>query len=752
MLRIFSIFFMLFLSGCTLLLNSPKHLSQSERMDMIVERGAPLRQQAKIYWDQHSIPFIEAQNDEDAAFLLGLTHAHLRLGQLEMLRFLSQGRLGELAGPWQIVSELDYGLRMLGFRKAAENALENLEPLTRMWLKKFCRGINWYASNLKELPYEYDLFSLSFQPFSELDILTIGKLASADLSWSVYLRFLQLAQKPGWEEVFESFRTSQLGDPASIDNSKFSRIIRDYSKSGSNSLVVSKEKSKSGSAMIASDPHVGLLLPNFWLIAGLKSPSDHVVGLMIPGLPFFALGRSPDIAWGGTNMRGISSHLFDVSELEEVVFERSMQRHKRRWWFDENFSFLESPFGPVLSEWSFAEDFTSKKIAMDWLGQRPSDEIGAFLKASRAKNWQQFRQSFESYYVSAMNILYADRQGNIGMIAAYAQPVLKDTTKTLDLTKDPSNPVVSIRKSTELSSSFNPKQDYIASANNKPFSTQDIPIAYSYAPANRYERIRDWMKVREKLGVSELKSLQLDVFSKASFDLKSLLFRRLPISTFQNLSTSEIAFMDSIFKWDGRYTVSSIGAASFERLMSFAWKDYLLEQKFSEAQREFFSSFDDWKPIIHAYLESKNTADLLVMVKNWLQKVLEEDSALRSWGEMNRQLMQHPFGNIPWLGKRFQYEEYPEAGSVDTLNKNAHPLSDGSHRITYGASARHISDMSDMDANFFVLKGGQDGWLSNEQLFDQVELWKMKDYIRIPLRLEAVQSQFNTHVSIFTPN
>ena len=50
------------------------------------------------------------------------------------------------------------------------------------------------------------------------------------------------------------------------------------------------------SAIIASDPHLGLNLPNTWILAGLKSPSYHAVGMMVPGLPVFAIGRNADIA------------------------------------------------------------------------------------------------------------------------------------------------------------------------------------------------------------------------------------------------------------------------------------------------------------------------------------------------------------------------------------------------------------------------------------------------------------------------
>jgi penicillin amidase len=61
-----------------------------------------------------------------------------------------------------------------------------------------------------------------------------------------------------------------------------------------------------------------------------------------------------------------------------------------------------------------------------------------------------------------------------------------------------------------------------------------------------------------------------------------------------------------------------------------------------------------------------------------------------------------------------------------------------------GSMARHISDLSDPDANWFVLLGGQDGWFGSESFADQVELWRERRYIRLPLSPEKVREEFPT--------
>ena len=114
---------------------------------------------------------------------------------------------------------------------------------------------------------------------------------------------------------------------------------------GSNSLAVAGHRSDTGGALMANDPHLGILVPNVWLIAGVRSPSYHAVGLMAPGLPIFAIGRNPHIAWGGTNMRAASSDLYDVSKVPASEIDERSESIGVRWWFDSDVTVRETRWG-----------------------------------------------------------------------------------------------------------------------------------------------------------------------------------------------------------------------------------------------------------------------------------------------------------------------------------------------------------------------------------------------------------------------
>jgi penicillin amidase len=82
--------------------------------------------------------------------------------------------------------------------------------------------------------------------------------------------------------------------------------------------------------------------------------------------------------------------------------------------------------------------------------------------------------------------------------------------------------------------------------------------------------------------------------------------------------------------------------------------------------------------------------------------------------------------------------------------KTAHGAVEGRHPTRYGSNARHISDLSDPDRNWFVLLGGQDGWINSANSLDQSKLWLEGRYIQVPLRIESVRDRFR-HKTVLAP-
>ena len=111
----------------------PPRLSTTERLAMLPTEALPVQAPVTVRWDDHQIPFIEADNDRDLAVGLGAVHAHLRLGQIEVARRIAQGRIAEMIGPLGI--EPDRAIRLLELGRAVPELAAGLPPASRDWRK-----------------------------------------------------------------------------------------------------------------------------------------------------------------------------------------------------------------------------------------------------------------------------------------------------------------------------------------------------------------------------------------------------------------------------------------------------------------------------------------------------------------------------------------------------------------------------------------------------------------------------------------
>ncbi len=146
--RLLAVFCVVLLAGCWPLPPLPKATDLDDRLAVFPTTGLPLDGEVTVHWNEHQVPFVVAESDEDAAFVLGLVHAHLRLGQIEMARRIVQGRISEGAGPE--TKDIDHMLRIIGFDRAAPEIVKSMSPESRAWAQRFVDGLNHYQSTMDE--------------------------------------------------------------------------------------------------------------------------------------------------------------------------------------------------------------------------------------------------------------------------------------------------------------------------------------------------------------------------------------------------------------------------------------------------------------------------------------------------------------------------------------------------------------------------------------------------------------------------
>ncbi len=782
--------------------------------------GAPIDRPVRIRWDTHQIPFIAAQSDTDLAAALGVVHAHLRLGQIDLMRRLSQGRLAEIAGPLAI--EADRTIRLIDLGCAVPGIIAALPPATLAWAEAFLRGLNHVVASAP-LPYEHRLLGIRPEPWTLADFFTLARLVSADLTWLVGARLLRAQRRAGaaWPSIWPKLLAGGAPTLMDLAGEPTGNLLARPLRAGSNAAAVAASRSAKGAAMIASDPHLGLALPCNWLIAGLRSPGIHAVGLMIPGMPFIALGRNAHIAWGGTSLHAASSDIIDVTGLPLTEHAVSIKvrgardatlrlRHsaygpivsdglllkddrplalpcnwliaglrspgihavglmipgmpfialgrnahiawggtslhaassdiidvtglpltehavsiKVRGARDATLRLRHSAYGPIVSDGLLLKD--DRPLALRWVGHAPSDELTAMLGVLGAASLEAFNAALNGFAVPGQMMVCAAADGRIGKRAAVHMP---DRPRPDGIVTKPENAwdFADIQTGQAMPVWIDPPDGILVSANEKP-DRGTIPLGFFFSPPDRADRLRALLAHGAKPDEAALRSLQQDTLHPAALAIRD---EWLPF-----LATAPADFTSALRAWDGRYDPDATGALAYELLIG-----HLLTAVFPKQQAAPYAAVWGTRRLLLAELRALPPPRIQAAIAAAARQAAPLWRRYRVWGAVHRYRPAHYFGALPVLGRRFRAAAFPAPGGDDTLHKTGHGLVRKPHDVGFGAGARHISDLADLDSNRFVLLGGQDGWFGSNTARDQVELWRRGEYITVPMRPESVAAAF----------
>ena len=740
------------LGGCRALF--PRSVGTEERLRSLPSENLPLEGEVQIYWNDYLVPYVVTESNRDLAFTLGLLHGHFRGGQLAALRKVSQGRIAEMVGP--VATDIDAALRHLDFGKASPQIVDSLPPETDRWLSAYVEGVNTAFARARRRPPEAGLLGLKMEPFSVADVITLGRLAGTDVNWLAAFDVLEQRRNGDGEEAYGAILRTGIEAVPSVDPppevpsarratdpdpspptaqqeralQALASLLRGWSRSGSNTVALGPSRSANGAALIANDPHLGQRLPNFWMLVGMDSPDYHAVGMMIPGLPFLALGRNEGIAWGGTNLRAASSDFVEAGDLP-VLAERE-ERIRVRFWKDRTVTVRETAQGPIVSDAKLFPSRDGEDIALRWTGHQVSDEITAFLRANRARTVPEFLDSFEGYAVSGQNLVAVDTEGNLGLVPAVRLPDRRSVPRTLVRASDEvQRDWERLRDARHWPRILNPPDGVLVSANNPPYD-HNPAFGYFYNVSERVERLRERLAERRRWTVPELMELQTDTTSPAARQLAARLVAVVPADT-----GTDSPLLAAVRGWDGDYAVDSRGAAAFEW-----WLGALVD-----AYRENGYSLPstDWGFLAGPFpdlLASLPPAERAALIEASLEQATPEWEDAPTWGEVHRLEVGYLLANLPVLGQRFVVDSFPVGGSRETVYKTAHGLVREPHTSRYGSQSRHISSMDDPDHNWFVLLGGQDGWIGSAHAADQLPLWRDGDYLQFPLQRATVEATF----------
>ncbi|MGB1026125.1 MAG: penicillin acylase family protein [Rhodospirillaceae bacterium] len=695
-----------------------------------------------------------------AAYALGLTQAHLRLGQMAILRRITQGRLAESAGP--IAAELDAALHAFNFRRAVPDIKAQLPPTTRRWMERYTAGINAYAAQLakEDLPHEMELLAIDWEPWTIEDSLAIGRLTGIDINWGTMLGLIQIEDRElrnqtlARASALSGSGTVSFTDAPSLPSDSLAGLTELFSlarligRSGSNSVVVAPERSASGAPLIANDPHLGFLLPNPWMIAGLRSPSYAMVGMIVPGTPVFGFGRTPHLAWGGTNLRATTSQWVRLDSIPQDQIQTVETEIGVRFWLNETAEHRETPYGPVLTDAAILPEL-GQDFAIRWIGHGVSDETTALLNAMKAETVFAFQEAMRDFALPPQTFLVADKTGNIaGMTATMVPARQADTPLSLTVASSQADRDWQSTYGVDaLPQILNPEKGYIASANNRSGPDGAAPFGGFFPQDERIRRLEALLISTPTHSLDSLRALQIDTVSPLSLELIRAMAPALQAQSPE--SDAEQAAIALLLAWNGDYAITAREPVVFEALMiSLQTEIYQALDRAEEGA--VYAKMNVRRRFLLEDMADLSPAQWRVALTPALAAAAEAYQTGQVWGDLHRLKARHVLGNIPVIGGRYEFAEFAVPGSRETIMKTDHDDVTERHVTRYGAQSRHLSDMADLDANYFVLFGGQDGHLSSPQFADQVPLWREGRSIQVPLSPDGLARSFPREI-LLTP-
>jgi penicillin G amidase len=768
-----------------------------------------LNSEVKIYFDSLAVPYIIAENDEDVAFSLGYLHARERMFSMDMIRRAAEGRLSEIFGEETV--PFDKMFRTVGIYRTAKMIKKKMNPDALKLLEAYSRGVNFYLEEKKnKYPVEFDV--LGYQPEKwkpEHSILVIRMMAwELNLGWWTDLTFTELVQKLGEEKVKEILPGYPENAPTIIpaDIKKYAQISDDFIKTdkafrkflgmkgthlGSNNWVVDSQMSASGKPIIANDPHLAYRAPGIWYVAVIKSPKWNAAGVTLPGVPGIVIGKNDNISWTLTNiMTDETDFYFETLDSSQTKYLLDGE------WKDLNISedtikvrdangapivIKSTQRGPIISDihpytFVFNKDERSyPPISMRWLGNEFSDEMDAFLKINKAKNWTEFKSAVEQYNIPGQNFVYGDDQGNIGYVFGSALPIRPyNATTFLFDGSESKNDWIGFVPRNELPFLFNPNTNFIATANNKVIKDFKYHITNLWEPASRIERITELLESKDKHSVEDYMKYQSDVMSPYARQIVPYI-----LSAFKNVDIKEKNLKESLrllnewssfnFEMNKYLQTPAIFLTFFDKLMKNIYLDEIGEDLFNQyvflANVPYRNVLELLEKPNSAWFDNVNTKEIetrddiirksLTDALDELETTISKDVTDWQWGSLHTVTFKHAFSGVSWiLDEVINIGPYEISGDGTTIFNTEYPFYESIEKYPLfrhkpfecelGPSMRFIYDFAKPDEFYLILTTGQSGNIFSDHYKDQTDLFLSGKYMKLKTDEKSIEAQQNT--------
>ncbi len=734
----------------------------------------------EILRDDRGIVTIRAANPTDARFALGYVHAQDRLGQLEMLRRVVEGRLAEAVGRRAL--PFDKLMLSLDLAGQAERSLPALLPETQDALDAYARGINAYLEQHEgPWPPEFYIFGADPEPWRPAASLMWGKLKALQLStnWNQEERYARLATALSPEQLQVLFpdlpadsattltgvgrawrESGRTGDPAETWLAALPEELRN--PGASNAWVLSGDKTDSGKPVLASDPHLGLTSPGIWYPVRIEMPGGVLAGVSSPGVPFLVMGHNGHIAWGMTtpytDTQDLVREKIDPEDPERYLTPSGSEPFETRTvripLGDDEFekvTLRRTRFGPVISDTTTSSVATLDRVAPDggevlslaWTALQEADtSADALLLLNQARNWDDFVGAMSRLKAPQQNIFFADVDGNIGFYTPGLSPIREGHDGLVPVEGWTRERIWSgFVPFEKMPHALNPADGLLVNANNR-LVGPDYPyeLAAQWPPPHRAERILEALAQDSRHGMDGMMALQLDARSSMARELLPYLLD----ARVEGAEAEEA--LRRLADWDG-----TMAADAAEPLLFSAWLRQINLALFADELGELADDFHHWnaRAILHVLREAPAWCDLqdtptvescnelLGIALNSAIQLIEARGGDGwqdlTWGDFHKARFPHQvFRHVPLVGGLLS-EELATDGDFYTVSRGTPVFADKGRLFehVHGASLRAVYDLSDLDNSRFMVAPGISGHPLSRYRHSLAEDWRDGVYTKL---------------------
>ena len=548
--------------------------------------------------------------------------------------------------------------------------------------------------------------------------------------------------------------------------------------------------SASGKPIIANDTHLALSAPGRWYVAVIKTPDMNVTGFTLPGAPGVIIGENRNIAWALTNIMED-----DADFYSEKIDSSGKKYFYNGSWNDLNiqketikvknsasvtFEIKSTQHGPIVSN-IYPYTFISKErntdttiISMNWLGSYVSNEISTFYKINKAKNWNEFKEALDTYFVPGQNFVYTDKSGNIGYMFGAKLPVRESNTPPFiyDGTTDKNNWNGFVPEN-EIPQLFNPPQNYIASANNQTIKDFKYYISNLWQLTSRIERITQLLNSKPKHSVQDFENYQNDFVSPYAEKITKYIldtFNKIKI-TDENLKIALRLFNNWDFKMGQYNQAAAIYSEFLKHFMLNIFYDKMGKDLYNEyvfvqniPLRTIMQLMDNPQSTWFddpATQQKENRDDMirksLVDALSELEQTYGTNPADWQWGRIHKVLFKHPFSGISSIiDKLVDIGPFEIGGDGTTIFNTEYPFTTGGNiypqfrhkefENNLGPAMRYIYDFSAPDEINLILTTGESGNVMSSHYSDMTDFWLNGKYLKIKTDLNSIENTSNKHL------